>query len=102
MKRGRRDFQVFSLSFLDVICCGFGAIILLLVLTKIGQPLAIEEARRDLDRRLIELDAELHEIRGETPILDRRLKFDSTAVRGAEPHRPSARRPLRAPWRVRR
>jgi hypothetical protein len=74
MKRGRRDFQVFSLSFLDVICCGFGAIILLLVLTKIGQPLAIEEARRDLDRRLMELEAELYEIRGETPILDRRLK----------------------------
>jgi hypothetical protein len=74
MKRARRDFQVFSLSFLDVVCCGFGAIILLLVLTKIGQPQAIEEARRDLDRRLVELEAELHAIRGETPILDRRLK----------------------------
>jgi hypothetical protein len=74
MRRGRRDFQVFSLSFLDVICCGFGAIILLLVLTKFGEPLAIEEARRDLDRLLIELEAELFEIRGETAILDRRLK----------------------------
>ncbi len=74
MKRRTRDFQVFSLSFLDVICCGFGAIILLLVLTKFGEPLAIEVARRDLDRLLIELEAELHEIRGETAILDRRLK----------------------------
>jgi hypothetical protein len=73
MRRARRDFQVFSLSFLDVICCGFGAIILLLVLTKFGEPLAIEEARRDLDRLLIELEAELYEIRGETAILDRRL-----------------------------
>jgi hypothetical protein len=52
-KRSHRDLQVFSLSFLDVICCGFGAIILLLVLTKFGEPLAIEEARRDLDRLLI-------------------------------------------------
>jgi len=74
MRRPRRDFQVFSLSFLDVICCGFGAIILLLVLTKFGEPLAIEEARQDLDRLLIELEAELYEIRGETAILDRRLR----------------------------
>jgi hypothetical protein len=74
MRRGRRDLQVFSLSFLDVICCGFGAIILLLVLTKFGEPRAIEEARRNLDRRLIELEAELHAIRGETAILDRRLQ----------------------------
>ena len=73
-RRPRRDFEVFSLSFLDVICCGFGAIILLLVLTKYGEPLAIEEARRDLDGRLIELEAELYEIRGETVILDRRLR----------------------------
>ena len=74
MRRPRRDFEVFSLSFLDVICCGFGAIILLLVLTKFGEPLAIEEARRDLDRLLIELEEELYEIRGETAILDRRLR----------------------------
>ena len=29
----RREFEVFTLSFLDCICCGFGAIMLLLVLT---------------------------------------------------------------------
>lgn len=29
----RRDIEVFSLSFMDCICCGFGAIILLFVLT---------------------------------------------------------------------
>jgi hypothetical protein len=74
VRRPKRDLQVFSLSFLDVICCGFGAIILLLVLTKFGEPLAIEEARRDLDRLLVELEAELHEIRGETATLDRRLR----------------------------
>ena len=33
MKRKQRDTEIFSLSFLDVICCGFGAIILLLVLS---------------------------------------------------------------------
>ena len=33
-ERKRRSIEIFSLSFLDCICCGFGAIILLLVLTK--------------------------------------------------------------------
>jgi len=74
MKRRRRSFDVFSLSFLDVICCGFGAIVLLLVLTKIGEPRAIEEARRELDGRIAALQEELAEIRGETTVLERRLK----------------------------
>ena len=63
-RRGRRDIEQSSLSFLDCICCGFGAIILLLVLTKLGEPLAIEEARIDLDRRLVELEAALNQTGG--------------------------------------
>ncbi len=70
----RRSAESFSLSFLDCICCGFGAIILLLVLTKIGEPVALETARVDLDALLARLDEELHEIRGETTVLDRRLR----------------------------
>ena len=78
MKRSaRRDLQVFSLSFLDVICCGFGAIILLLVLTKLGEPRAIEEARLDLDSLVALLEAELFEIRGETEILESVLGDDT-------------------------
>ena len=38
MKMGRRQPEVFNLSFLDVISCGFGAIILLLVLTLALEP----------------------------------------------------------------
>ncbi len=72
--RARRDLEVFSLSFLDVICCGFGAIILLLVLTKLGEPKTIEDARIDYDRLIAQLEQELFEIRGETTILDRRLR----------------------------
>ena len=74
MRRPRRGFDVFSLSFLDVICCGFGAIILLLVLTKLGEPRAIEVARLDLDLLVAALEEELFEIRGETTLLDRRLR----------------------------
>ena len=36
MRKPRRSAEEFSLSFLDVICCGFGAIILLLMITKIA------------------------------------------------------------------
>jgi hypothetical protein len=75
MRRRRGDAPGgFSLSFLDVVCCGFGAIVLLLVLTKIGEPLAIEQSRRDLDALIRQLQEELFEIRGETAILDRRLR----------------------------
>jgi hypothetical protein len=74
-RRHRRDATiVFSLSFLDAICCGFGAILLLLVLTKIGEPLALATARQDLDRLLVELEAELAEIRGDTRVLEQQLQ----------------------------
>lgn len=33
MKRRKRETEIFSLSFLDCICCGFGAVLLLFVLT---------------------------------------------------------------------
>jgi len=72
-KRGRAEIDGFSLSFLDAICCGFGAIVLLLVLTKIGEPHALERARVDLDGLVGDLEEELHEIVGETTVLERDL-----------------------------
>ncbi len=73
MKGRRRGIPDFTLSFLDVISGGFGGIILLLVLTKIGEPMVLEQARQDLDGLVAELEEELHEIRGETRILNRDL-----------------------------
>ena len=72
-RRRAIDTESFSLSFLDVICCGFGAIIILLVLTKIGEPAALERAVRDLDGLVAKLQEELHEIRGESRRLEREL-----------------------------
>jgi hypothetical protein len=63
----------FSLSFLDCICCGFGAIILLLVLTKIGEPRALEALRIELEGLVARLQDELYEIRGETNVFNREL-----------------------------
>ncbi|MCK5256193.1 MAG: VWA domain-containing protein, partial [Deltaproteobacteria bacterium] len=74
MKNRRRDIEVFSLSFLDCICCAFGAIILLFVLSKYAEPVIIEEVREDLQSVLVRLEEELFEIRGETQVLNRELK----------------------------
>lgn len=74
MKRGSRDIDVFNLSFLDCICCGFGAIILLLVLSEFGQPLVLERSRKDLEGQVRVLTEQLHEIRGETDVLNRELR----------------------------
>jgi hypothetical protein len=74
MKLRRRETEVFSLSFLDCICCGFGAIILLLVLTEFGQPVVLERSRKDLRGQVLQLQQELFEIRGESDQLTRELK----------------------------
>lgn len=34
MKRRNREFEIFSLSFLDVISCGFGAVVMLILISK--------------------------------------------------------------------
>lgn len=74
MRSRRRDSEQFSLSFLDVICCGFGAIILLLVLSEFGQPLVIERSRNDLEMQIKRLQEELFDIRGDSEVLERELQ----------------------------
>ncbi len=70
----RRDTHAFSLAFLDVISCGFGAIVLLLVLSKIYEPTVIEERRDDWNGVLSRLQQEIFELVGETKVVDRDLK----------------------------
>jgi hypothetical protein len=71
--RRRREVEVFSLSFLDCICCGFGAIILLLVLTEVGQPIELEKSQANLGGQVRALQAQLYTIQGESSELDREL-----------------------------
>ena len=73
MKR-RRNIEAFSLSFLDCICCGFGAIILLLVLSKIYEPVIIEKTQKDLESLIALLQQELFDILGETTVINRDLE----------------------------
>ena len=69
----RREIEQFSLSFLDVICCGFGAIVLLLIITKTMQPMVLEQTTIDLDGQVAAKKEAVNEIRGETRILRRQI-----------------------------
>ncbi|MDH3903718.1 MAG: hypothetical protein OES90_10910, partial [Xanthomonadales bacterium] len=72
-KRKRREIEIFSMSFLDVVSCGFGAIILLLVIIQISEPRVIEQLAVDLTGLVERLEEEIYEIRGETTVLNRDL-----------------------------
>ena len=71
MKSNRREIEGVSLSFLDVISCGFGALILLLVLTKVFEPVILEDTVENLQNYLANLQQQLEQLRGETRVLNR-------------------------------
>ena len=71
--RKRRDMETFNLSFLDVVCCGFGAVILLLVITKIYEPVTIQKSQEELQNLIVSLQQELNLIRGESTVLNQTL-----------------------------
>ena len=73
-KRLKRNRQGSLLSFLDVVCCGFGAVILLLVITKIHEPVIIERSREELEGLILMLEREMFEIRGESSVLKRDME----------------------------
>ena len=73
MTRRKREVEGMSLSFLDVISCGFGALILLLVLTKVFDPVIFDETIEDLAGYLQQLEQTLVELKGETRTLNRSL-----------------------------
>ena len=72
-RRQRRGVDIFNLSFLDVVSCGFGAIILLLVIVKIAEPQVIEKLAVDLSGLVQRLQAELHHLQGETETISHEL-----------------------------
>tara|TARA_B110000967_G_scaffold169891_1_gene179563 strand:+ start:995 stop:1984 length:990 start_codon:yes stop_codon:yes gene_type:complete len=74
MKRQRRASQEASISFLDVISCGFGAIVLLLVIARVGDPAALEEAENKLRATVKEYQERLFDVRGESVVLNEQLK----------------------------
>jgi regulator of replication initiation timing len=71
--RARRTVDEMGMSFLDVICCGFGAVILLLMITKVAQPLVLERSAVSLDGTVAARREALSEIRGQAEQLKREL-----------------------------
>ena len=82
----RRPAPEISLSFLDVICCGFGAVILLLMITKTVEPQVLEESTVIAEGRVAELTEQLFEIRGETTVLNRDLAAKQEQISEFEEH----------------
>lgn len=69
-RRGSSDTNI---SFLDIICCGFGAIVLLLVIVKPTQPVVVEESEIVKKGQVRALQERLFEIRGQVDYLETEL-----------------------------
>ncbi len=79
-RRVRRAPPEGSLSFLDVICCGFGSIILLLMITKTVGATDHRSLHRPSQGKLAAMQEQLFNIRGETTVLNRDLNAKQEQV----------------------
>ena len=70
--RSRREIEGISLSFLDVIGCGFGSIILLLVMP-IFNTVVIDDTVSNLKGSLAALQEELFDLRGDAKDINRKM-----------------------------
>jgi hypothetical protein len=62
MRRRRESSDSLNLSFLDAISCGFGAVILLLVITMLFEPASIQTTRKDAEAMIASLQKQLADI----------------------------------------
>ncbi|MDJ0853175.1 MAG: VWA domain-containing protein [Myxococcota bacterium] len=83
-KQARRQVEVAGLSFLDCICCGFGAVILLLVVVKIHDPILTEEQREALIALLARLEAHVEDIADERARLESEVESARAAASGLQ------------------
>ena len=70
----RRSFDVFSLSFLDCICCGFGAVILLFIVMNARAQTSRDELVKDLSGEVNRLEFEV--LKGEKDKVRARNSLD--------------------------
>jgi hypothetical protein len=71
--RARREVGAAGLSFLDCICCGFGAVILLLVIVQVHDPVYTAEQRLELSSVNAQLDAQIAAVEQERAALEAEL-----------------------------
>jgi hypothetical protein len=91
VRRRRRETEGVGLSFLDCICCGFGAIILLLVVVKIRQPVLLEEVGAELMQTVATLRAALGDLIDETDEAEEALSALRDDLDGRKPDLERAR-----------
>lgn len=73
MRKRQDDSSASSIAFLDVISCGFGAMILLLLITDSSPTVTVEAALVPQELPINDLQAQLFEVRGETQVVNRDL-----------------------------
>ena len=73
-RKRKRAIEVFSLSFLDVISCGFGAIVLLLVISQFSEPRVRHEMSQNLKAKIEALLKEKVKMSDELSHIDPELK----------------------------
>ena len=73
MSRRRRPIEVFNLSFLDVVSCGFGAVILLLIIAKVAEPTVIAKQTLELRDAIPQLQQQSDRLAEEKRGVDSRL-----------------------------
>ncbi|MDT0617995.1 hypothetical protein RM531_05880 [Salinisphaera sp. P385] len=83
-RRRRRDGEAFGLSFLDAISCGFGAIVLLLVITKTAEPTIQKERGQGLEALAAELSERLPALAAQASSLESELAEAQSSLASAE------------------
>ena len=80
MGRAQRSLDVFNLSFLDVISCGFGAMILLLVLVLGLEPLVLDKIEAQSRNVVVEEDATSKQLTAEFEELQQEVAARTEAL----------------------
>lgn len=73
LRQKRKDVEVFSLSFMDCICCGFGAVLLLFILTTGQKTNFTESDLTDMRDRIASMERDITDEREEIERLRRAL-----------------------------
>jgi hypothetical protein len=92
----RRPFSIFTLSFLDVMCCGFGAVVLLFMILK-HEAIVKDQVRKvDLGAEVNQLVAELADARTALAAITAQMKTDAVALAQINEASDAARKALEA------
>ena len=84
IRRRRREFEGVGLSFLDAICCGFGAVLLLFVISRSAEPQVTERDAETLRAELRVLQEELTELQARLKSLRAELRAQHAELSQAE------------------